>query len=70
MVILPTAACVGSAVEAALIRAVVAPAGAVYVVAAPLAVCVGLKEPQVPTGLHVQSTPAFVESLATTAVSD
>jgi hypothetical protein len=45
-------------------------AGAVYVVATPLAVCVGLNDPQAPALPHVtvQSTPAFVESFETTAV--
>jgi hypothetical protein len=44
--------------------------GAVYVVAAPLAVCAGLKLPQVPAGVQVQSTPALVLSFATVAVRE
>jgi hypothetical protein len=43
--------------------------GAVYVVAAPLAVCAGLNDPQVLAGTHVQSTPAFDESLVTAAMT-
>ena len=42
--------------------------GAVYVVAAPLAVCVGLKLPQVAAGVQLQSTPALVLSFETVAV--
>jgi hypothetical protein len=42
-------------------------AGAVYVVLAPLAVCVGLNEPQVLAGAQLQVTPAFAESLPTVA---
>jgi hypothetical protein len=63
---------VGSAVAAA-VMLTVPPVGtvrgAVNVVVAPLAVCVGLKEPQLPP-LHdtVQSTPRFCESLATVAL--
>ena len=46
--------------------------GAVYVVALPLAVDVGLKLPHAPALPQVtdQVTPAFAESLLTTAVSD
>jgi len=46
--------------------------GAVYVVAVPLAVLVGLNPPQAPALPQVadQVTPAFLESLLTTAVSD
>jgi hypothetical protein len=46
--------------------------GAVYVVAVPLAVLVGLNPPQAPMLPQVtdQVTPAFAESLLTTAVSD
>ena len=44
-------------------------AGAVYVVAVPLAVCVAAIEPQEdPPQVTVQVTPALAESLATTAV--
>ena len=45
-------------------------AGAVYVVGTPLAVWVGLNDPQAPVLPHVtdQSTPAFFESFETTAV--
>jgi hypothetical protein len=44
-------------------------AGAVKVVVAPLAVCVGEKEPQAPAlpQVTVQSTPAFAASLLTVA---
>jgi hypothetical protein len=35
----------------------------------PLAVWVGLNDPQVPTGAQLQSTPAFDASCETTAVS-
>jgi hypothetical protein len=44
--------------------------GAVYEVAVPLAVCAGLNVPQVPAGVQVQSTPAFVLSFVTVAVSE
>jgi hypothetical protein len=46
-------------------------AGAVKVVALPLAVCAGAKEPQFPglPQVTVQSTPAFAESLVTVATS-
>jgi hypothetical protein len=37
------------------------------VVAAALAVCAGLKEPQDPAGAQVQSTPAFAVSFVTVA---
>jgi hypothetical protein len=45
--------------------------GAVYDVAAPLAVCAGEKLPQLPGLEHVtdQSTPALLESLVTAAIS-
>jgi hypothetical protein len=59
-----------SAVDVALTLAVTGLAGAVYVVGFPLVVCVGLNVPQVPIGLHDQSTPAFDESPVTTAVSE
>jgi hypothetical protein len=64
------AAIVGVMVEAAVRVTLAAAAGAVYVVVAPLAVCVGLKDPQVPTGVQLQSTPAFAVSLATVAATD
>jgi hypothetical protein len=38
-------------------------------VLAPLAVCAGVKVPQVPEGEQVQSTPAFAVSLVTAALS-
>ena len=38
-------------------------------VAVPLAVDVGLKEPHEPTGAQLQLTPWLVESLATVAVT-
>ena len=44
-------------------------AGAVNVVVAPLAVCVALKDPQLPTGAHDQSTPALAESFTTLALT-
>ena len=44
--------------------------GAVYVVAAPLAVVVGLNDPQAPEGAQLQVTPALAESLATLAASE
>jgi len=56
------------AVAFAVITAATAAAGPVYVVLAPLAVCAGLKEPQVPVGVHVQSTPALLESPVTVAL--
>lgn len=59
-----------SAVEVALTTAVTGPAGAVYAVGLPLAVCFRLKVPHAPIGLQDQSTPAFDESLVTTAVSE
>ncbi len=43
--------------------------GAVQTVAAPLAVCAGLNEPQ-GDGEQVQSTPAFRKSLVTVAATD
>jgi hypothetical protein len=47
-----------------------APAGAVKVVFAPLAVCPGLNVPQDPAvGPHVQSTPALAASFCTVAVN-
>ena len=45
-------------------------AGAVYVVAAPLAVAAGLNDPQEFAGVQVQLTPPFDESFDTVAVSD
>ena len=41
--------------------------GAVYCVAAALAVCAGLNEPQAPLGTQLQFTPPFDESPATVA---
>ena len=66
---------VGSAVDVAVIvtRPPTGTAlGALKVVEAPLAVCVGDKEPQAPGLPHVtaQSTPAFAESLLTVAAKD
>lgn len=58
---------VGSVTDVAVIVAEPDVAGAVKVVAVPLAVVVGLKDPQVPLQLHV--TPAFAESLETVAVA-
>jgi len=60
----------GVVVEAAVMVTLAVAAGAVYVVDTPLAVCVGLKEPHVPTGAQLQSTPAFAVSLATVAATD
>jgi hypothetical protein len=63
---------VGSVVEVA-VMVTVPPVGgvlgAVYPVAAPLAVCAGEKVPQAPALPHVtvQSTPALAESLLTAA---
>jgi hypothetical protein len=54
-------------VEVAVIVTLAAALGAVNVVVAPLAVCVGLKVPQDAAGAQLQSTPAFVESLVTVA---
>jgi hypothetical protein len=68
MTMLAVAATLGSAVDVAFTLAVTAPTGAVYVVATPLAVCAGLNVPHTPIGLHDQSTPAFDESFANTAV--
>jgi hypothetical protein len=44
--------------------------GAVYVVVLPLAVCVGLNEPQEFAGVQLQLTPASEESFVTTAASE
>jgi len=65
---------VGSAVDAAVIVTVPpagTTAGAVYDVAAPLAVCAGEKVPQLPGLGHAtdQSTPALFVSLITVAIS-
>ncbi len=73
MVNVAEAVFVGSAVEVA-VMVTEFPAGmevgAVKVVVAPLAVCVGLNEPQVELGqLTVQSTPKFALSLVTVALS-
>ena len=70
IVIVAVAACAGAAVGAALIVTVPAVVGAVYVVDAPLAVCVGLKLPHAPAGVQLQSTPAFVLSFETVALSE
>jgi hypothetical protein len=61
---------VGVVVEAAVMVTLTAAAGAVYVVEAALAVCVGLKLPHVPTGVQLQSTPALAVSLATVAATE
>jgi hypothetical protein len=61
---------VAEAVEVAVTVTVPAAPGAVNMVAAPLAVWVGLKLPQEPVGVQVQSTPALVLSLVTVAESD
>src|ERR1700733_15960366 len=50
----------GAAVAAAMIDTGPAVRGAVYTVVPPLAVWIGLKVPQVPTGVQLQSTPAAV----------
>jgi hypothetical protein len=42
-------------------------AGAVYVVAAPDAVCAGVNDPQKAVGVQIQDTPLFPGSLATVA---
>jgi hypothetical protein len=74
MVVLSEADFVLSATEVAVI--VTAPLlpgtefGAVYVVATPLAVCVGLKEPQEPAGAQLQFTPSPSGSFCTAAVTD
>ncbi len=72
MVTVSSAVLVGSVVEAAVIVTVLpagTEAGAVNVVAAPLAVCAGEKVPHAPgpPQLTVQSTPASAVSLATVA---
>ena len=67
---MPTAVVAWLVVEAAVIVTlppVGAEAGAVKVVAAPLAVCAGLKVPQVPAGAQLQSTPALAVSFETVA---
>ncbi|HLJ15620.1 MAG TPA: hypothetical protein VKV15_14060 [Bryobacteraceae bacterium] len=64
---MPTAVVEWLVVEAAVIVTLPAEAGAVKVVAAPLAVCAGLKDPQDPAGAQLQSTPAFAVSLETVA---
>jgi hypothetical protein len=38
--------------------------------AAPLAVCIGLNDPQVADGVQLQSTPAFELSFETVAATD
>jgi hypothetical protein len=58
------------AVEVALTVTLPAVAGAVYVVAAPLAVCVGLNVPQEAAGAQDQSTPALELSLETVTVRE
>ena len=61
---------VESATEVAVIFALVALAGAVYVVATPLAVDWGATEPQVAAShVTVQLTPLLLESLSTVAVT-
>ena len=57
----------GLAVQIAVMVTLPAAAGAVKVVAAPLAVCAGLKLPQLPVGEQLQSTPSFEESFVTVA---
>lgn len=57
-------------VDVAMIIALPVVPGAVYVVLAPLAVCVELNEPQVPVGVQLQSTPEFEVSFATVAATD
>lgn len=54
-------------VEAAVMVTVPALDGAWYVVEAPLAVCAGVKVPQLGAGVQLQSTPAFSESPFTVA---
>jgi len=66
---------VESAVDAAVIVTVPPAgiaAGAVYEIAAALAVCAeaGEKVPQLPTGAHDQSTPKLFESLFTAAIRE
>ena len=56
-------------VEVAVIAMAAAAAGAVNVEFAPLAVCAGLNVPQVPTGVQLQSTPAFALSFARVAAT-
>lgn len=71
IVTVAVAVLVGSAVEVAVMVTALpggTEAGAVKEVVAPLAVCVGLNEPQLePLQVTVQSTPAFAASLATAA---
>jgi hypothetical protein len=59
---------VGSAVDVANTVTLPGVGGAVYVVELPLAVCAGEKVPQLPTGVHDQSTPALLVSLVTEAI--
>jgi hypothetical protein len=56
-------------VEVATIATVAAAEGAVNVALAPLAVCAGVKVPQEPTGVQLQSTPAFALSFDTAAAT-
>ena len=56
--------------DVAVIVTLPAVAGAVYTVAAPLAVCVGLKLPQAPAGAQLHVTPLLLESCVTVATID
>ncbi len=59
---------VPSVTEVAVMVTEAAAAGAVYVVAVPLPVLVGLNVPQEPLGAQLQVTPAFALSFVTVAV--
>ncbi len=70
MEIIPTAVVAWLVVEAAVtvtLPPVGGVAGAVNVVDAPLAVCAGLNDPQLPAGAQLQSTPALAVSFVTVA---
>lgn len=69
MVTVAVAVFVVSVTEVATIVTEPADPGAVYVVAAPLVVLVGLNDPQLFAGMQLHDTPAFVESFVTVAVN-
>lgn len=69
MVTVAVAVFVVSVTEVAMIVTEPVDPGAVYVVAAPLVVLVGLNDPQLFAGMQLHDTPAFVESFVTVAVN-
>jgi hypothetical protein len=68
MLIVALAVFVVSLTDVAVTTTEPAAPGAVYVVAVPLAVAVGLNEPQEDAGVQLQVTPFAAESLLTVAV--